>query len=310
MGKTTNRVDMHGPGGAAVVSTASARLAGPVRSRSGVPICHNDRPCCRIALVAVEDLTEPERLWWAAFPHGAWVDVRTGDAGSDDLASASSWGQGRLVRAEVIRALLLGGGDTEPGHAPAVRLRGARVVGRLDLMGATTTYPLVCERCIFDEELRFVEASTKTVRIVESRLPALNGTRMRLDGILNMWRSEVAGVLRLDEARLTGQLCLREAVIGPAGGAEAVAASGLAVEGGAELAGLTARGSVVLDIASISGSLDLSRARISCPRGAGARLGPRRDREVRRPEQCRHGRGADAQHPRRRQPAAHRRDTR
>jgi hypothetical protein len=217
--------------------------------------------------VAVVELTEPERLLWAAFPRGAWVDVRTGDAGSDDLASASSWGQDRVVRAEVIQSLLLGGGDTEPGHAPAVRLRGARVVGRLDLMGATTPYPLVCERCMFDEELRFVEASTKTVRIVESRLPALNGTRMRLDGILNMWRSEVAGVLRLDEARLTGQLCLREAVIGPAGGAEAVAASGLAVEGDAELAGLTARGSVVLDIASVSGSLDLSRARISCPGG-------------------------------------------
>ena len=175
------------------------------------------------------DLNETERLLWAAFPRGAWVDVRTGDAGSDDLASAPSWGQGRVVRAEVIQSLLLGGGDTEPGHAPAVRLRGARVVGRLDLMGATTPYSLVCERCMFDEELRFVKASTKTVRIVESRLPTLNGARMRLDDILNMWRSEVAGVLRLDEARLTGQLCLREAVIGPSGGAEAVAGTAVRV---------------------------------------------------------------------------------
>lgn len=215
--------------------------------------------------MVVVDLTEPERLLWTAFPRGAWVDMRTGNASSDDLATASSWGQNRIVRAEVIRSLLLGGGDSEPGHAPAVRLRGARVVGRLDLMGATTPYPLVCEHCVFDEELRFVEASTKTVRIVQSRLPALNGTRMRLDGILNMWRSEVAGVVRLDQARVTGQFCLREAVIDPARGAEAVAALGLAVEGDAELAELTAHGSVTLAIASISGSLDLRSARIACP---------------------------------------------
>lgn len=230
-----------------------------------MPVCGEGRPRCRIAPVAVVDLTEPERLLWTAFPRGAWADMRTGDASSDDLANASSWGQDRIVRAEVIRALLLGGGDVEPGHAPAVRLRGARVVGRLDLMGATTSFPLVCEHCVFDEDLRLVEASTKTVHIVQSRLPALNGTRMRLDGILNMWRSEVAGVLRLDQARLTGQLRLREAVISPAGGAEAVAAFGLVVEGGAELTALTARGRVALGFASVTGSLDLSGARIACP---------------------------------------------
>jgi hypothetical protein len=46
----------------------------------------------------------------------------------------------------VIQSLLLGGGDTEPGHAPAVRLRGARVVGRLDLMGAFAALLPVHER--------------------------------------------------------------------------------------------------------------------------------------------------------------------
>ena len=215
--------------------------------------------------MAVVDLSEPERLLWEAFPRGAWADLRTGDAGSDDLASASSWGQDRIVRAEVVRSLLLGGGDSEPGHAPAVRLRGARIIGRLDLMGAATPYPLVCEHCVFDEDVRLVEASMKTVRIVQSRLPGMNGTRMRLDGILNMWRSEVAGVLRLEHARLTGQLCLSEAVIGHAGEAEAVAASGLVVDGGVELAALTARGSVALSLASVTGLLDLRSARITRP---------------------------------------------
>jgi hypothetical protein len=161
--------------------------------------------------------------------------------------------------------LLLGAAEAEPGYAPGVRLRGARITGRLDVMGATLNYPLVCEDCYFDEELRFVESSTRTVRIIGSRLPALNGTRMRLDGILNLWASEIAGVLRLDQARLSGQLCLRKATIGTGNGTEAVAAYGLTVDGGLDCAEMDARGSVGMEIAAITGSVDLTCARIICP---------------------------------------------
>jgi len=41
-----------------------------------------------------------------------------------------------MVRAEVLMALLLGAGDLEKGRAPAMRLHGARITGRLDLMAA------------------------------------------------------------------------------------------------------------------------------------------------------------------------------
>jgi len=215
--------------------------------------------------VIFADLNAAERLLWQAFPHGTWVDLRAGDAAADDLGAATCWGPGRIIRADVIRALLLGAAEVEPGYAPGVRVRGARITGRLDLMGATSAYPLVCEHCYFDEELRFVESSTRTVRFIGSYLPALNGTRMRLDGILNLWASQIAGVLRLDQAKLSGQLCLRDATIGAASGTEAVAAYGLAVDGGLECAGLNARGSVVMETAAITGSFDLTGAHITCP---------------------------------------------
>ena len=203
--------------------------------------------------MAVTELTEPEQALWQAFPRGAWVDLRDGD-------------RDRAIRAEVISALLLGAADREPGYTPGVRIRGARVTGRLDLMGATVTWPLVCEYCDFEEEIRFVESITRTVRIVHSRLPAFNGTRMRLDGILNLWASEITGVLRLDQAKVTGQLCLEDAAIGPAGGGpEAVAAAGLALDGSAQCARLTTRGPVVLTVAEISGSVEMAEARLSFP---------------------------------------------
>jgi hypothetical protein len=212
------------------------------------------------------DLSEPERLVWKAFPRGEWVDLRAHDPAADDLDRLARAGPQRVVRAEVIAALLLGAGETEPGCAPGVRLRGARVSGRLDLMGATVAWPLVCEFCSFDDELRFVEASTRTVRIVSSRLPGFNGTRMHLDGILNFTSSVITGIVRLDQARVTGQVCLRDATaVGPADADAAVAGRGLVVDGGMECTGLTASGAVFLEVARISGSLDLAGARISRP---------------------------------------------
>ena len=91
---------------------------------------------------------------------------------------------------------------------------------------------------------------------------------MRLDGILNLWACEITGVLRLDQAKVTGQLCLRDAIIGDAAGpgdGEAVAAFGLTVDGGVECTALTTHGSFGMQVATITGGLDLHDARISCP---------------------------------------------
>jgi len=211
------------------------------------------------------DLSQAEQAVWAAFPRGAWADLRTGDIAADDLTAAASWGPDRVVRAGIIRALLLGACHPEPGYAPAVRLRGARVTGRLDLMGATITTPLVCEYCTFDEEIRLVESTTKTVRIVASRLPGLNGTRMRTDGILNFWRSAIGSVLRLDQAQVRGQVTVSEATIGDGRGGTALSADGLKLDGDLDAVRLTAHGSVRLRGAQIDGSVDLEEAQISCP---------------------------------------------
>jgi hypothetical protein len=217
-------------------------------------------------VVTFPALTEPERVLCEAAARGAWADFRTGDAAEDDVAGAGAWGQERAVRAEVLRALLLGAGEREPGSVPAVRLRGARITGRLDLMGASVALPLVCEYCRFEEQPRLVEASTRTVRIVGSFLPGFNGTRMRLQGILNLWQCAIPGLVRLDQAKITGLVSVGHATIGTPGVTpQALAADGLVVDGGFELCGLTAFGLVSMQVAVISGSLDLTNAHIENP---------------------------------------------
>jgi hypothetical protein len=208
------------------------------------------------------DLTETERSVCAAFPVGGWVDLRAGDARQDDLAEAEHWGPDRVIRAEVVTSLLLGSVVPEPGCFPAVRLRGARVLGRVDLMGATVNCALVCEYCCFDTSPRFVEATTRTLRFVSSRIAGFNGARMRVEGIFNLYRTTVSTVMRLDRATVNGEVCLREAVIGE-GASEAVSARGLTVDGDLDGRDLVSHGPVALANARISGSVYLAGARIT-----------------------------------------------
>ncbi|HEV2373859.1 MAG TPA: hypothetical protein VGS19_17010 [Streptosporangiaceae bacterium] len=211
----------------------------------------------------VDELTAAERVLWAAFPHGTWADLRTGVVAEDDPAGGRSWGPSRTIRAEVVAALLLGVCDAERGYGPAVRLRGARVSGRLDLMGVTLSCPLVCEHCSFESAPRLVESVTRTVRIVDSHLPGFNGTRMRLDGILNLASSSFGSVIRLDQAKVTGQLTLRGARVAARPGEAAVAAESLVVDGNADLARLSARGPLWLEGMQVSGTVDLSGTQVT-----------------------------------------------
>ena len=198
------------------------------------------------------DLTESEHLLWKAFSRGEWVDFGQGGSG---LA---------VIRAEVIAALLLGAVAAEPGSTAGVRLRGAVVTGSLDVTAGSAAWPLVCDGCQFDTEIELVDSSLRTVCLLDSELPALDATRLRLEGILDLTGSKIAGTVRLQQARIGGQLRLRGARAGAAG-VPAVLARGLSVDGEADCAGLQARGLVSFEGATVTGTLDLAGAQVSCP---------------------------------------------
>jgi hypothetical protein len=208
----------------------------------------------------LDDLSEPERLLWTAFPRGTRIDLRSGDTEADNPANADCWASDRIVRSEVIAALLLGARDPERGHLPAVRLQGARITGQLDLIGAPINYRLVLDSCRLDEAPRFVEATTKAIRIEQSHLPGFNGARMRTESILSFSRSTIDKRLRLGWACVNGEIRLSGAQVGNDMG-HAIAATGLIVDGDMECdAGFTARGPVRLVGARIAGRLTFQGA--------------------------------------------------
>jgi hypothetical protein len=136
------------------------------------------------------DLTEAERRLWEAYPTGGWVDV----SGATD----------RTVRAEVIAQLLLGACASRPGCVAAVRLRGAEIIGCLNVSGGTVGCELRLERCELTETPDFSNARARQVRLSDCRLPGFDGGGLHTDGYLSLSGSVINGQVKLVRARLTG----------------------------------------------------------------------------------------------------------
>lgn len=212
-----------------------------------------------------EELTPPERELWDAYPTGRPVDLGIGEA-LDDPGRGDGWGPERTIRGTVLTALLLGAHPGPPGAAPALRLRGARVSGTVDLGGAEIGHGLWFERCWFERSLNLGGAATRTVEIEDSRIPGADLRMARVEGRVLLRGTVVDGRLALSNARIAGELILTGAVLSHPGD-WALFAGGLVAEGGVFCRGTVVRGGIRLPGAQLAGGLHLEGARIHHPGG-------------------------------------------
>ncbi len=146
----------------------------------------------------IQDLTPPERRLWKAFRTGG--KVRLG--GEDDK---------RLIRAEVIRALLIGAGPDAKG-VPAVRLHGARITGSLDLRFATVKYPLSLRYCTIEGRLDLHGIQCRELDLTGSRvLGGLRASTGFIDGHLLLDGTVVEKSVRLIATHVAGALFMKGA---------------------------------------------------------------------------------------------------
>ncbi|MEO3782873.1 hypothetical protein ABGB12_06080 [Actinocorallia sp. B10E7] len=198
-----------------------------------------------------DDLTETELRLYTAVADGSPVD----------LTEAAD----RTVRASALTLLLHD--PPPPDGVPGLRLRGARVTGRLRLRGTVIDHPLVFTECEFDEPPQFMESITRTLRFVRCRMPGLGLARLRLDGALSLKGSVVTGQVNLDHAQIDGELHLSGATLGDDPAGKALLGESLLVTGLANFDdGFTATGAVRLPHARFGSALRFSDARIT---GAG-----------------------------------------
>jgi hypothetical protein len=215
-----------------------------------------------------EELTEPERRLCTAAAAGRVLDLRSRETGDDDPADGRRWGPQRTIRAGLLRQLLLGEHPSAP-RPIAVRVRGARIVGSLNLGGQTLTCPLELYECYLGDPLDLAKAEAPAISLRGSHLRRrLSGRGLHLQRTVNLSRGfHCQGPVQLRGARIRGQLDLSGGTIHHAKG-DALSADGLQVELGLfRRDGFGAAGAVRLRAARIGILLDLSGATFRNPPG-------------------------------------------
>jgi hypothetical protein len=218
-----------------------------------------------------------ERLW-EAFSYGRQVEYWHGEA----------------IRAEVVSALSLGAVAGIPGRTAGVRIRGATIVGELDLRHGTVDVPLTMLNCTFTGAVRLEESATKSIDLTGSHLLRLCATGAHIRGSLSLSRAEITGGgdavallqklivdtdLVLTRLRCTGCLDLVGAHIGATlklsrahlsnPGAIAVNLGGARVESTFYFTGTTIEGHLRMPGLSVGGVLDLTESVLKDPPTAG-----------------------------------------
>jgi hypothetical protein len=223
------------------------------------------------------ELTRTEQRLVAALVAGERLDLSQGRAIRP--ADMPDWPAHREVRAELIRQLLLGRFEL-PDGAPAdpggVRLRGARIVGFLDLSEVESGLPLRLHDCQSTERIALSGARMSTVELtghVGTRITA-NDIEVRRGLTLRNCRftSDAYAAVILTNANVGGRLDLSGSRLSSFGG-RALQAPGLRTGGGAFLnqgfvaSGADENGAVAFIGATIGGALTMRGAQISCTSG-------------------------------------------
>lgn len=168
---------------------------------------------------------------------------------------------GRIVRAELLRLLIIGSGSDLRLHEKGLRISGAQIVGTLDLEGCRIPRDITLTDCLFDASPVLRSAVIDNLFLDGSALPGLQTDRLEARGGLSICGATVTGEIRLRGGRVGGNI--------EADGAKIMSPDGVALDAN----GLEARGGILLRGAEVHGGIDLSGVRLGGDvNGAGARI--------------------------------------
>jgi hypothetical protein len=170
----------------------------------------------------------------------------------------------RTVRAELLRLLILGGGDDLRLHEKGLRLSGAEVTGILDLEGCRIPRDIALTDCRFDASPVLRSAIIDNLFLDGSALPGLQADRLEARGGVSICGATVTGEIRLRGARLGGNIEADGAAITSPDGV-AVDADGLKARGGFLLRGANVRGGINISAVRLGGDVNAVGARIERP---------------------------------------------
>ena len=214
-----------------------------------------------------ENMTDVERMLLGAAFTADVVNLQVGDAEEDDPANGANWGSARTVRAGFLAELVTGERTPDGRSIRGLKLRGARIIGRLDLEASAIVCPLFLRDCHIEEPVDLSAAIAPAVYMPGCVLPELIADQLQTDRNLELNHGFVAhGEVSLSEAHIGGQLNLIKARLSNDKG-RALTAHGLTVDQDVFLGGLMAEGEVRFTDARIGRGLELDGATLSNPAG-------------------------------------------
>jgi hypothetical protein len=223
-------------------------------------IYNSSMPVGERRLLEQVELWPQERALCAKAAEGGLLDLRSRRPREDDPARGREWGRSRQIRAQVLFQLLTGQGPSPVGEVVAVRLRGAQIVGRLNLGGLSLRCPLELYDCYLGGRLDLAKAEAPNLSLRSSYLrERLSARQLRLTHILNLSKGfRCSGRVDLACARVSGLNCEGATLANPGG--QALNAEGLTVGGDMFLPAAKVTGQVCLAGAHIKGQLDCDGA--------------------------------------------------
>jgi hypothetical protein len=90
------------------------------------------------------------------------------------------------VRAEVLAALLCGAVEVEPGQVGEIHLDRARIIGKLELPGATFRHRLRLNECHIADGIDLSGATTRTLNLRGCHVGAIRLDHAKINGAFNL----------------------------------------------------------------------------------------------------------------------------
>ncbi|QNE77946.1 oxidoreductase [Streptomyces finlayi] len=221
-----------------------------------------------------DGLSAAELGMWQSFRNGTTYDLRTRDPVRDDPFAAHIWGPERSVGARTVARLLLSGPEARPGRVAALKLRGVRITGRLDLAGGRVSPYVELTGCRFEQEVVLPECRFTTLRMVGCAIPRLEAARLHTEGDLHLPRCRIERGIRLTDAQIGTDLLINQISVGPDRQGRALTADGLAVAQDLQAEMIETRGELSLRGAKVGGSLSLRGSRLRGTEGRRALNAP------------------------------------
>ncbi|MFF3260750.1 oxidoreductase [Streptomyces sp. NPDC002932] len=221
-----------------------------------------------------DDLSAAELGMWQSFRNGTTYDLRARDAALNDPFAPLAWGLDRSVDARVVARLLLSGPKARPGRVAALKLRGVRITGKLDLAGGRVEPYVELTDCRFEQEVVLPECHFTTLRMVGCAIPRLDAARLRTEGDLHLPRCRVERGIRLTDAQIGTDLLINQIDIGPDRQGRAFIGDGLTVAQDIQAEMIETLGELSLRGAKVGGSLSLRGSRLRATQGLRALNAP------------------------------------